>query len=233
MFMGVAGGFTAELPKLRMLAACTQIQTWRLVGEAGDGVRRADATAAFRTKGSRGRMRDGRPLDGCVVWRCGRGSKWFVSSRRVSRLKAQKAPDSPGQGHKAPGSFRHTHAADARTVGLGRAEVGGVWAGCVGTGALGPGAKRIPFPQAAKDGGPTTALGGAPTQELALLGRATRADCDVLLHVQDQDCGVAPVRFRWTLGSGHPGPGPGYLPTRHALEPPSGSRWICRGLVHC
>lgn len=29
MFMGVAGGFTAELPKLRVLAATTQIQIWR------------------------------------------------------------------------------------------------------------------------------------------------------------------------------------------------------------
>lgn len=150
MFMGVAGGFTAELPKLRMLAACTQIQTWRLVGEAGDGVRRADATAAFRTKGSRGRMRDGRPLDGCVVWRCGRGSKWFVSSRRVSRLKAQKAPDSPGQGTRLQGAFvtrsLRVHAqlgwAGRKSGVCGRV----VWAGCVGTGALGPCAKTDPFP---------------------------------------------------------------------------------------
>lgn len=36
MFMGVAGGFTAELPKLRVLAATTQIQMWELVGEARD-----------------------------------------------------------------------------------------------------------------------------------------------------------------------------------------------------
>lgn len=32
MFMGVAGGLRAELPKLRMLAATTQNQIWRLVG---------------------------------------------------------------------------------------------------------------------------------------------------------------------------------------------------------
>lgn len=35
--MGVAGGFAAELPKLRVFAATAQIQIWRLAGEAGDG----------------------------------------------------------------------------------------------------------------------------------------------------------------------------------------------------
>lgn len=84
-----------------------------------------------------------------------------------------------------------SHAADARKVGLGRAEVGVVWAGSVGTGHLDlvqNGSLSLWSPR-------TEVQHSSLELELALLHRATTTDCDLLLHVQDQDCGVAPVDF--------------------------------------
>lgn len=50
VLMGAAGGFTAELPKLRVLAATTQIRAWRLVDETGARCGPGDLTAAFEPR---------------------------------------------------------------------------------------------------------------------------------------------------------------------------------------
>ena len=101
--MGVAGGFTAELPKLRVLAATTQIWIWRQVGEAGDGCTGVDVTAAFEPRNQDKCGLAGRS-DGVVVGDVGEEAS---DSFRAGAVEAQrlKALDSPRP--KAPGSFRH------------------------------------------------------------------------------------------------------------------------------
>lgn len=208
------------------------------VRQAKDVAEGGDVTAAFRTEGSKGRIAGwaGRWI-GCVVWRCGRGSKWFVSIRRDcrgSKLKeGSKAQDRLTDQERPQGSRElSSHAADARKVGLGRAEVGGVGglAGCwCGHWAPGPGwEKRIPFPLVAKEGDPIAVV-------YSFLGaRACPAACPGDYGRLRPTARTGPglwgssSRFRWTLGSGHPGPG--YLPTRPLEPPPSQNGSLVLGL---
>lgn len=80
------------------------------VRQAKDDAEGGDVTAAFRTEGSKGRIAGwaGRWI-GCVVWRCGRGSKWFVSIRRHcrgSKLKeGSKARDRLTKTPRLQGAF--------------------------------------------------------------------------------------------------------------------------------
>jgi hypothetical protein len=79
------------------------------------------------------------PIDSSVVEDVGEGKQVVrVPASDCSELKAQR-PKAP----KAPGSFRHTHAADAHKLGLARAEIG-VVAGWVDTAQL----KTDPLPVA-------------------------------------------------------------------------------------
>lgn len=141
-----------------------------------------------------------------VGWVCGLGM-W--ATKQVVRFPAGdcarlKARDWSRQ---AQGSRElSSHRADARKVGLGRAEVGGGL--LCGHWALGPSGKRIP-PLGRQGRRSNTALG-----ELEL-ARATATDCDLPTASTRPGLWGSSSRFRWTLGSGHPGPGPGYLPTKH------------------
>lgn len=142
-----------------------------------------------------------------MVGDVGEGASGSFPAVDCSELEAQRARDSSKP--KAPESFRHTHAADARKLGLARAEVGGVAAGWVGT------AKRIPFLRPPR----------LKVQYSSWGARACPGDYD---RLRPTPASTGPglwgssSRFRWTLGSGHPGPGPGDLvsvPAHSALEP--------------
>lgn len=150
-------------------------------------------------------MRDGRPLDGCVVGDVGDEAGGSFRAVDCARLKAR---DSSRQ---AQGSRElSSHTADARKVGLGRAEVGGGL--LCGHWALGPGGKRIP-PLGRQARRSNTALGSSS------FARATTTDCDLLaartgpgLWGSSQSISVDP--WIWT-----PWPWP-WLPAHPALEPP-------------
>lgn len=117
---------------------------WRLVGEAGDGCTRSDVTAAFEPRDRRDR--------------CGLAGRWMgvwleMWARKqvvrfepaLSRLRGSETQGSrltQVQGSRELSS----QAADARKVGLGRAEVGGGAGWCGHHGALGPVGKRILLP---------------------------------------------------------------------------------------
>lgn len=170
------------------------------MGEAGDGCRGVDVTAAFEPRARRDECGMAGRWMGCVVGDVGDEAGGSFRAGDCARLKAR---DSSRQ---AQGSRElSSHTADARTVGLGRAEVGGGL--LCGHWALGPSGKRIPPLGLAKHGGPIQLLGA----------RACPGHYDRLRRAARTGPGLwgSSSRFRWTLGSGHPGPGPGYLPTQH------------------
>lgn len=173
------------------------------MSEAGDGCRAGEVTAAFELWDRRDECGMAGRWMGVwleIVGEEASGSSWrlFQGSRLTQGLRLARA-----QGSRELSSL----AADARKVGLGRAEVGG--AGSVGTGHLG-------LLQNGYLPGPTQLLGA----------RACPGDCDRLRPTARTGPGLwgSSSRFRWTLGSEHPGPGPGYLPTQHLslLE----SKWV-------
>lgn len=178
VFMDVAGGFTAELPKLRVLAATTQIRIWRLVGEAGARRRQDDVTAAFQPRD----RRDGCGLTGrwmevwSEMWAREQVVRFQPSTVQSSRLRGLETRQSP----RLQGAFVTRTQRMHANLGWPERKSGGWrrvgWALQNGSLSLRPPRLKVQY----------------SSWELEL-ARATTTDCDLLLQAQDQDCGVAPV----------------------------------------